>query len=654
VAPCEGTESPSDGRQPWHRGLGPPRIELMGRRSSLFLLVAGALALKAIVLIELNAHPLLQPTGVLDSAAYVRLAERVVGGDFGLGKDVYYLSPFYIYFLACLFGVSGGSLLVVKTVQVVLGALAVGLVCATTRRWQGERAAWIAGILAAGTGVFTFNEVLILQSALDPFLTALALYLLSRALSTGSGRDFAATGLALGALALNRPNALAYAGALVVLLGVRNRGRGWRQALALACGLALPIAPVAARNAVMAGDLVLISSHGGLNFYIGNNPEADGTYHRVPGITPSIEGQERDARLLAEKAVGQRLRASEVSAYFYAQAWAWIRGHPGAALGLLFRKIAYVFNATDLSLNYSYAYYSGDESTLLRFLGVGPWLLVPLGLWGLAALWRRAPGFSLWASFVPIYALSVAAFFVSSRYRLPLLVPLCVGAGAAVDSLLTLVRERQPRALVGHLAMLSALTLFANWDFGLNDGRSQERTEMILFLVDQGRTEEARALLAKAERTHPERGALYYRTASALHERGETVAAREVLEKASPNEAGESALAFGRLALDLQDAPLAERFLREAVARAPRSAEARERLGLALGLQGHGKDALDELGEACWLDPNRASAHLNLAVVLAQEGRLADARAHAREALRLQPDYPQARGLLSELDHAQR
>jgi Flp pilus assembly protein TadD len=88
------------------------------------------------------------------------------------------------------------------------------------------------------------------------------------------------------------------------------------------------------------------------------------------------------------------------------------------------------------------------------------------------------------------------------------------------------------------------------------------------------------------------------------------------------------------------------------VARAPQSAEARERLGLALALQGHRSDALAELGEACRLDPGRASAHLNLAVVLAQEGRLADARVHAREALRLQPDYPQARGLLAELDRA--
>jgi tetratricopeptide (TPR) repeat protein len=620
------------------------------RRHAPYLLLVGALALKAIVLLQLYDHPLLEPAGGLDSGAYVRLAQEVTGGNYGLGPEVYYLSPFYIYFLALLFALSQGSLLAVKTVQILLGALAVGLIFATSRHWHGPRAAWIAAALAAGTGVFTFNEVLILQSALDPFLAALTLYLLSRALSTGRGWDFLATGLGLGAFALNRPNVLAFAAALVVLLGLREGRKGWGRPLALACGVAVPIAPVAARNLVLAGDPVIISSHGGLNFYIGNNPEADGTYHPVPGITPSIEGQGRDARLLAERAVGRPLRASETSDYFYARAWAWIGENPGAALRLFLRKIAYVFNSVDLSLNYSYAYYRGDEPTLLRFLIVGPWLLVPLGLLGLVTGPRRAPGFSVWASFVPLYGLSVAAFFVSSRYRLPLLVPLCVGAGAACEELLLAVRGRQLRELGAHAIALAVLASFANWDFGLDDGRSAERTEMILNLVDRGRDEEARALLARTEASHPEKASLYYRTAAALRERGQAAAAREVLGRIRPTDTGEDFLTLGGLAMDLEDPGLAERLLRQAVAQRPQSAEARERFGLALALQGRGPEALAQMEEACRLDPGRASAQLNWAVTLAQAGRFEDARARAREALRLKPDYPQARGLLTELD----
>src|SRR2546427_8115233 len=176
----------------------------------------------------------------------------------------------------------------------------------------------------------------------------------------------------------------------------------------LVAGLLVALGPVAVRNRAVSGEWVLVSSHGGLNFYIGNNAEADGTYRSVPGIAPDIEGQVRDARTVAETAAGRPLRASEVSRHFYGRAWKWIALRPGAAFRLFLRKLAFCFNAVDLSLNYSYAYYSRDEATLLRVLVVGPWLLVPLGLVGLVAVPRRddTHGFWIWAAFVPVYAIS--------------------------------------------------------------------------------------------------------------------------------------------------------------------------------------------------------------------------------------------------------
>ena len=51
------------------------------------------------------------------------------------------------------------------------------------------------------------------------------------------------------------------------------------------------------------------------------------------------------------------------------------------------------------------------------------------------------------------------------------------------------------------------------------------------------------------------------------------------------------------------------------------------------------------------LDPESASAQLNLAVAYAQLGRHGEARTHAEQALRLRPDYAQAQGLLDALSH---
>jgi len=51
------------------------------------------------------------------------------------------------------------------------------------------------------------------------------------------------------------------------------------RAAMLVAGLLVALGPVAVRNRVVSGEWILVSSHGGLNFYIGNNADADGTYH---------------------------------------------------------------------------------------------------------------------------------------------------------------------------------------------------------------------------------------------------------------------------------------------------------------------------------------------------------------------------------------
>ena len=559
------------------------------------LLLLSALVVKAVVLAQLHGHPLLQPEGGLDSEVYVRLARQAAAGDWLLGHEAYFVSPFYVYFLAVVFLFSGSSLLAAKIVQIVLGAAAVGLIFATAATWYGRRAAGVAGALAAVTGVLTFNEVLLLQSAVDPFLTALASYLVVRALVTDRLTRFATAGLALGVFVTNRPNVLAWAAVLVVLLAVVPLSRkSLLRAAVLVAGLLVVLGPVAVRNRAVSGEWILVSSHGGLNFYIGNNADADGTYHAVPGIAPDIAGQVRDARTVAETAAGRPLRASEVSRYFYRRAWDWIVLRPGAALRLFLRKLAYCFNAVDLSLNYSYAYYRRDEATLLRVLVVGPWLLVPLGLVGLVAVPRRtgAHGFWIWAAFVPVYAVSVAAFFVSGRYRLPLLVPLCVGAGAALVWLGEVARARRARPLLLAATALILLGGGANWNWRLDDGRSEERTQMIVRLVDGGRFDEARAILEEARRAEPARSEI-----------------------------------------------------RQALARVHESE------GVAASLAGRHAEGAADLERAVQLDPESASAQLNLAVAYAQLGRHGEARTHAEQALRLRPDYPQAQGLLDALSH---
>lgn len=489
----------------------------------------------------------------MDTSAYISLAMQS-------SPQPYFVSPLYLYFLRMF----DSSLFAARIAQILLGSFAVVLIFDTARRWFGDRAATVAGVLAIFTGVIAFYEVTILQAALDPFLVALTLSLLTYALQTNDLFLFASTGCVLGLFVLNRPNAILWVPVLVIAVAASRM----RAAAAILIAFLTTIAPVTIRNYVVAHEFVPISSQGGLNFYIGNNPDADGTYHHVPGIRPTIAGQQEDAP-----------RVEAVEGSFASRAWRWIRTNPGAALVLFVRKVAYTFNQTDLALNYSYSYFRQDVDSPLRWLIVGPWLLFPLGIVG-AIRGLRNRQFAVWATFIPVYALSVALFFVSSRYRLPLLIPMCITASAL---------PLRPR--IYELIAAALLAIGVCWNFGLDDGRAHERTNMAVYLIEQHRFDEADRLIASTEAIARDPATLHLRSADAYQHEA--------------------------IALVQADQPDA---------------------------------ALHAFERAHRLNPDDAVNLLDMAVLEAQRGNVPAAREHARAALHLRPRYPQAEGLLHALE----
>jgi tetratricopeptide (TPR) repeat protein len=507
-------------------------------------------------------------------------------------------------------------------------------------------------------------------------------------------------------------------------------------AAALLAGLLAALAPVALRNYAVGGQLALVSSHGGLNFYIGNNARADGTYRMVAGITPSISGQDRDMRKVAEQALGRPVSDVEASSWFYDQAWAWVRDNPAPALALFARKVAYVFNAEDIPLNDSFTYYSRDESLLLRALFVGPWLLLPLGIVGVwlggkhlaAGSWQppahqpaqalpAGSGFSrirppaagepatmgawwAWVAFVPVYALAVAIFFVTGRYRLPLLLPLCVTSAGAVLAILANVNPAKAgshegeheggaaggpgaaprwRRLVVPVAMLLVLGAATNWDLGLDNGLAGWRSEMVLYDVQAHRDQEAMELLARTEPIYPNRGLLLYRVGRAYLARGDAAQALGVFQRGlrvDPGR-GELQVATGEALLEIGRTAEAIPLL-EAARRTP-AVEDRATLALAraevvAGRTGQGlamlralrtPDRLDaqaqlaagqlalENGDAAVAEPflrravsqapGNSAAQEALGLALAMQGRREEAAPVLEQACRLDPGSASSR-----------
>lgn len=636
-------------------------------------LLAAVFILKLVVLLQLRDHPLVQPDAGLDTSAYVELARRVVNGDLALGPGLYYVSPLYIYFLAAVLAVSD-SFTAVRLLQILLGTASVGFVFLTARIWFSERAAWLAAGLAALTGLLTFYEVLILQAGLDTFLTAAALYGLTLGLKRDPGAvsAFLLAGVLLGLATLNRPNAGLAAAGLAAALAITRR---FRPAVWLVAGVAAGMAPVTLRNIAVTGQWSLASSHGGLNFYIGNNEKATGSYRPVAGVAPNIVGQQRDAQRVAEAALGRPVTEAETSDYYFGLASSWIREHPVDAARLFGRKLLYTFHAQHIALPYSYPFYAREAGTALRFYVIGPWLLAPLGLVGLifAAPRDRLPAYLAWAAFVPAYAIGVAAFFVAERYRLPLFVPLAIGAGAALDLFWTRLADRRYAAVAAPAAVLLALAVPLNWPQGFQDGRWDEGLRMAERLVLLGRYDEADTWVEKLRPGAVDRGVPDYLVGRQLLVKKETARAIAHLERARELEPQQPAISYalgqallqaGRpadavphlrrgvdggaqvplLGYDLAVALEATGDFASAAAAVARitpgrddDAEAWLRLGrLASGVKA--PDVATRFFEgAVALRPDQASAHQQLGLNLLLLGRVDDAARELADAVRLDP-----------------
>ena len=106
--------------------------------------------------------------------------------------------------------------------------------------------------------------------------------------------------------------------------------------------------PVAIRNYAVSGGFYITTSQAGPNFYIGNNPKADGSYMSLRYGRGAPEFERQDATELAEHALGRSLTPGEVSSYWTDKAFAYITSQPGSWLKLVARKFALLWNTTEM------------------------------------------------------------------------------------------------------------------------------------------------------------------------------------------------------------------------------------------------------------------------------------------------------------------
>ena len=321
---------------------------------------------------------------------------------------VFFKPPLYPALLAGAWRVWGDNILALRLVSAVAGSLTCGVTWWIARRLFGPGTALAAGVgLALHRTAVLFDGEL-LETALVTLLHVLGLAMLLRAgAPQGSRRDATVAGLMLGAGAVARPVILLFA-------AVGAWWLGGRRLLSLAAGMAIAIAPVTLHNAVRGRDAVLISSNLGLNFYLGNNAHADGRTAKADVLPPDPAVAERTGRSLAESAAGRPLRPSQISDYWLRRGLGFAAAHPGHTLELWARKLFFAWTVAELSDNQDLAELRW-HLRLYRFLPVGAWILMPLGLAGLVLAPRRRE-VNLARFYVVAQIAALLPFFVVARF----------------------------------------------------------------------------------------------------------------------------------------------------------------------------------------------------------------------------------------------
>ena len=600
---------------------------------------------------------------MVDAKVYHQKALHILQEGW-LGKGVFYQAPLYPYILAGIYKIFGVHSWVVQAIQGGLFLLTVTLLFQIGKTLFDPRTGLLSAALAVLYGPFTYYSGLLLKESWSIFFTAGLLLLLIKAARARHNRLFYGAGLLLGVNLALRENYFL----VLIALGLWTLSFGpsagpsvspsrtarafsrLRPALFLILGTVTCLAPFMIRNYIHSGQLILTSYQAGANFYIGNNPQARGFYTRLDFVRANPEFEETDFRSRAEKITGRSLSPSEVSRFWFRQGLQAFRDDPWLFPKLLGLKLFLFAHNYEIPDNYDYTFMRALTPAL--YAGFIPYgLLLALALMGLYFTRRRDPAFTLFYYFLVGYLLSVILFFVTSRYRVPI-VPALIPFGAfMVLNSLRFIRKltRSGRFFAAALFLLLLYALFQPYtdprDFSVPHyklGIEYERA---------GRWNQALSHYRMALRYRQDDPRFHLAFGRAQEQGGDLDQALASYRKALSLDPGSLEGHAGLAGAYALKGAVSEaiREYREALRINPEAAEVHNNVGVLLARQGRLPEAIAAYQEAIRLNPNLAEAYNNLGVVYWQKGSLSEAVGAFQEALNRDPRHPAARANLDRL-----
>ena len=585
-----------------------------------------AFSLRLFSLTRFTQSPDFIPNGD-DMQFYHDWAVRILRGQWTDGKAFYGL-PGYSYCLALSYAIGGVNPWLIGFFQCGLEALTTVLIARMALAAFAEHTRWAPQIaITASIGWMLFLPAQAFSIILMPTSWVVAsfwglVWWIMKTDERTTWRTWLGMGLFIGVISMLVATVLMLLPLIFAAIWLRTKAPLPRR-LAV-CGLSVAsvflgfyagCSPAWLHNRLIAHEPVLLSAHSGLNYWIGNNPQATG-YPRIPeGLRASQQGLLRDSITLAEREEGRKLTRAEVSQHWSAKAKAWIAAHRPQWLALLGRKFSNFWNAfqyDDLSV---ISLLRSQDILLpgLRF-GIVAALALPGMLW---AVWR-VPRARWLAGAVLLHMAALMPVFITERYRLCAVPGLMIFASYGLWTLWAwLCRYRWVEPL-GFSTATACAAVFVSWP----------RADLSLWSLEP------------------------YNTGLRAQKTGDLDTAQRCFELAYAyvQDNSEINFALANLWYARGDHGQAKKFYRRTLELAPLHADAWNNLGVLAMDEKFWPTAARCFEKAVFLEPEDAKTHFLLARVRLEQGDRSGARASLAEALRLRPGQPDFLALQQRLE----
>jgi 4-amino-4-deoxy-L-arabinose transferase-like glycosyltransferase len=406
-----------------------------------------AVSVRGAYLYEGSDNPTFR-TPVVDSLTYDQLARGLVKGA-PMEKTFFWQQFFYPLFLSVVYFFSNSSIVCARLVQVFLGAVTCVLTYRLGERIFSRSAGVIAGCIAAVYGPLVFFECELLAAGWATFWAAVLILLFLKTAEKKSVLLCFLLGLCGALSVVTRPNFIPFliAGCLwLIVVLIRGRFGTYKLALRLAgvaAGFLAVTLPIAIQNYRITNSFSFMPGTGGLNVYIGNNPDFEAV-----SLRPGMKWQK-----VVDLPLEHGLYVpNEHQRFFYARTFEYIRTQPAGFLKGIMHKCMEFTSSREMPGNIDIYLFTRWS----RLLGVLTWkvdgfgfpfgVLLPLAVLGIFICRRTVPVPLL--LFIVLYPASVILTHIEARYRMPVVVPMCTLAGAASVRIAGMVRNRRWRRVV--------------------------------------------------------------------------------------------------------------------------------------------------------------------------------------------------------------